>query len=72
MPRDEHVDRPLDDSFVRHPIHAPAHEAEHLREVAAEGESAATPGILGIAAIAFLLPLVALLITAAFVIAHLW
>ena len=70
MQHDEHVDRPLDDSFVRHPIHATAHEAEHLREIADEGESAATPAILALTAAAFLVLLVALLITVVVVSAH--
>jgi alcohol dehydrogenase (cytochrome c) len=40
------------ESRLRHPIRSTEHEVEHLREVAAKGESAATPAIVGGAAVA--------------------
>jgi hypothetical protein len=47
------------ESFLRHPIGATVHEADHLREIADEGESPATPVILAGAAIVFVTPLAA-------------
>jgi hypothetical protein len=61
---------PGHESFVRHPIQATVDEAEHLREVAREGESAATPAILAGAAFAFVLTLAVILIVLVFAIAH--
>jgi hypothetical protein len=46
------------DGFVRHPIHATVEEAAHLREVAEEGESPATPVIVVAAVLMFVVPLV--------------
>jgi hypothetical protein len=46
-------------------------EAAHLRQVAAKGESTATPAILVGAVLAFVVPLAAIIILLAFVIAHL-
>jgi hypothetical protein len=67
-------ERPADvtrgDSVVRHPIHAAVHEAAHLREIANEGESTATPAILIAAVLAFVVPLVAGVITLADLVAH--
>jgi hypothetical protein len=53
---------------ARHPIHAVEHEVEHLHDVAEEGESPATPAIVGGGVLAFLVPLVAILIAFAFAI----
>ena len=58
------------ENFVRHPIHATAEEAAHLREVAATGESTATPAILVGAVLAFVVPLATIIILLAFGIAH--
>ena len=41
-----------------------------MREIADEGNSAATPAILELAVIAFIVPLAAIVITAVFLIAH--
>ena len=71
MQDNERTGVPVDDGFVRHPIRTAVHEAEHLHELADEGESAATPAILGLAAVAVVLPVAAILVTAVFVIAHL-
>jgi hypothetical protein len=54
-------DVPQEESFVRHPIHATVHEAEHVREIADEGDSPVTPVILAAAVLAFIVPLAALL-----------
>jgi hypothetical protein len=56
--------------FVRHPIHATVEEAAHLRDVAEEGESPATPVIVVAAVLVFVVPLVAALTLLAFGIAH--
>jgi hypothetical protein len=61
---------PEHESFVRHPIHATEHEAAHLRDVAEEGNSPATPAILAAAVIAVVLPLAAILMVLAFGIPH--
>jgi hypothetical protein len=63
-------DVPPSEGFVRHPIDATVHEVAHLREVADEGESAATPAILAGAALAFVASLAAILILLVFTIAH--
>ena len=74
MGRVQH-DQPTDVSqherLVRHPIHVAAHEAEHMREIADEGVSPATPAIVVIAVIGFIVPFVAILILLVFAIAHL-
>jgi len=67
---DEATDGSQHERFVRHPIHAAAHEAEHMRQIADEGASPATPAILVVTVIALLAPLVALLILLVFAIAH--
>ena len=56
--------------FVRHPIHATEHEAAHLRDVAEEGSSPATPAILAAAVILVVAPLAAVLMLLAFGIPH--
>jgi hypothetical protein len=63
-------DVPQDESFVRHPIHATVHEAEHVRETADEGDSPVTPVILAAAVLAFIVPLAAVLILLDFGVAH--
>jgi outer membrane protein assembly factor BamB len=60
-----------DESPLAHPVHAAEHEVEHLAEVADKGESPATPAILGVGLIAFLIPVVAILIGASFLTAYL-
>jgi hypothetical protein len=62
----EHKDK----SPLAHPIESVEHEVEHLADVAEEGESPATPAILGVSLIAVLIPVVAILIAASFLIAH--
>ena len=57
------------ESLVRHPIRATVHEAEHLRDVAAEGKSAATPAIIAAAVIAFITPVAAFLMLLMFAVA---
>jgi hypothetical protein len=66
---DEHGEHE-DESSLAHPIEAVEHEVEHLAEVAEEGKSPATPAILGGGLIAVLIPVVAILIAASFLIAH--
>ena len=53
-----------DESPLAHPVQAVEHEVEHLADVAGEGESAATPAILGLSLIAVLVPVIAILIGA--------
>jgi len=60
-----------DESGLRHPIHAAEHEAEHLRQIAEEGESAATPAIIGGTVIAFAALTLAVILTLALGIAYL-
>jgi hypothetical protein len=55
---------------LRHPIRAAEREAEHLRDLANEGESAATPLILIATWILVAALLVSLAVTLAFVVAH--
>lgn len=57
-----------DDSPLAHPIEAVEHEVEHLADVADEGESPATPAILGVGLVTVLIPAVAILIGACFLI----
>jgi mono/diheme cytochrome c family protein len=59
------------ESGLRHPIHAAVHEAEHLREIAEKGESAATPAIIGGTVIVFAALILALILTLALGIAYL-
>jgi quinohemoprotein ethanol dehydrogenase len=54
------------ESATRHPVHAVEHEVEHLYDTAEEGESPATPAIVGGGVLAFLVPLAAILIAFAF------
>jgi len=70
VPHDQPNDVSEHERFVRHPIHVAVHEAEHMREIADEGVSPATPAIVVVAVIAFLAPLVAILILLVFGIAH--
>lgn len=63
-------DVPQDESVVRHPIHATVHEAEHVRELTDEGDSAVTPVILAAAVLALIVPLAAVLILLDFGVAH--
>jgi hypothetical protein len=63
-------DVPQDESFVHHPIHATVHEAEHVREIADEGDRAVTPVILAAAVLAFIVPLAAVLMLLDFGVAH--
>jgi hypothetical protein len=58
--------------FVHHPIAATVHEASYLREIADEGESAATPAILAGAALAFVITIAALVFLLVYGIAHFW
>jgi cytochrome c5 len=60
-----------DESPLAHPIEAAEQEVEHLAEIADEGESPATPAILGGGLILILLPVVAILIGASFLVAYL-
>ena len=59
-----------DENPLAHPIEAAEHELEHLEDVAEEGKSPATPAILTAGLLAVLIPAVAILIAAAFLIAH--
>jgi hypothetical protein len=61
---------PQHESFVRHPIRAAEHEAAHMRDVAEEGTSPATPAILAGAVLVVVVPLAALLMVLAFEIPH--
>jgi len=67
---DQSSDVPRHESFLRHPIRATVHEAEHAREIANEGASAATPAILALAVLVFVVPLAAILMLLAFGAAH--
>lgn len=67
---EQRTDAPPDESFVHHPIHSVVHEAAHLRQIADEGESPATPAIVAAAVLAFVIPLAATLIFLAFAVAH--
>jgi hypothetical protein len=60
------------EALVRHPIAATVREASHLREIADEGESAATPAILAGAALAFVITIAALVFLFVYSIAHFW
>jgi len=59
------------DEVLRHPIRAVEHEAEHLKDVVAQGDSGATPLILIGTWLAVVLPLVALVTGLAFGISYL-
>jgi hypothetical protein len=67
---DQSRDLPRRESFIRHPIRPTMEEAAHLRDVADDGESAATPAILAGAVFAFVVLLAAILIFLVFGIAH--
>jgi hypothetical protein len=70
LQKDQPAGTPHRGSFSRHPIHATVEEAEHLREVADEGESPATPAIVAGVVFTFILPLATFLILLAFVVMH--
>jgi hypothetical protein len=70
MDHENDGDVPQDESFVHHPMHAMVHEAEHVREIADEGDSAVTPVILAAAVLAFIVPLAAVLMLLDFGVAH--
>jgi hypothetical protein len=67
---DQPADTPQHESFRHHPIHATVEEAAHLRKVADEGKSPATPAIVAGVVLAFILPFAATLILLAFVVSH--
>jgi hypothetical protein len=71
MRHDQPADTPAHENFVHHPIHATVEEAAHLREVAEEGESAATFPILAGVVLAFVVPIAATLMLLAFGIRYL-
>lgn len=52
------------------PVHAAVEEVEHLRQVADEGSSPATPAIVAAAVLAFIVPLAATFMLVAFLIWH--
>jgi hypothetical protein len=60
------------EAFVRHPIAATAHEASHLRQVANEGESAATPAILAGAVLASVIAIAAIVFLVVYGVVHFW
>jgi hypothetical protein len=62
-------DSPDAHCFVRHPLVATVYEAAHLRQIAAEGTSPATPAIMVAAVLAFVVPFVTMLILLVFVVA---
>ena len=66
MQHDQSTDAPQRESLVRHPIRTVVHEAAHLRTIAVEGESPATPAILVAVVFAFIVPIATLLILLAF------
>lgn len=66
MQDDQPGDTPRHDSIRHHPIRAAEEEAEHLYEVAEEGESPRTPAIVVGAVLAFILPLAASLMLLGF------
>lgn len=68
MQKDQPAGTPHRESFRRHLIHATAEEAAHLREVADEGESAATPAIIAGVVLAVVLALAGTFILLAFVV----
>jgi hypothetical protein len=70
MRHDHAADESRHESFVRHPIHATVHEAEHAREIADQGASPATPLIVMAAVLLFVVPLVAILIALDFEVPH--
>jgi cytochrome c5 len=60
-----------DESPLAHPIEAVEHEVEHLADVADQGDSPATPAILGGTLVLVLIPVVGILIGASFLVAYL-
>jgi hypothetical protein len=72
MHREQSADAGQDEqgNGFQHPLHAAAHEAEHLREVADKGESPKTPLIIAGTVIAFVAPIAATVMLLAFTIAH--
>jgi hypothetical protein len=69
VPHERSTNTERRDGFA-HPIHATVAETAHLRDVAEEGESPATPVIVVAAVLVFVVPLVAALTLLAFGIAH--
>jgi hypothetical protein len=67
----EHLPELMERSAAR-PIHSAEHEVEHLREVADEGQSGATPAILVGEVLAVVIPVVAILIAVTFLAARYW
>jgi outer membrane protein assembly factor BamB len=59
-----------DNQSLRHPVTAAEHEVEHLRAVADEGESGATPAILTGRVMAIVLPIVVIIIGLSLLAAH--
>src|SRR6476659_7538770 len=59
-----------DSQSLRHPVTAAEHEVEHLRAVADEGESGATPAILTGRVMAIVLPIVVIIIGLSLFAAH--
>jgi hypothetical protein len=70
MRREQSAEARQDENLARHPLHAAAHEAEHLREVADKGESPKTPLIIAATVILFVAPIAATVMVLAFTIAH--
>lgn len=70
MRRDDSTDVHGHESRFLLPIRAAEREVAHLHEIAAEGSSPETPAILVAAVVAFVGPFAALLITVAFLAAH--
>jgi hypothetical protein len=70
MRREQSSGAGQDENLARHPLHAAAHEAEHLREVADKGESPKTPAIIAATVILFVVPIAATVMLLAFTIAH--
>jgi hypothetical protein len=58
------------ESFLHHPIRPTMEEAAHLRDVAEDGESAATPAIVARAVLGLVVPLATILIFLVFGVAH--
>jgi cytochrome c553 len=61
---------PKAENGVRHPIRTAEHAVEHLRHVADEGESAATPAILAGGVLTLLVPFVSILIAVGLIISY--
>jgi hypothetical protein len=61
---------PPHESFARHPVRATEQEAAHVRDIAKEGESPATPAVLVGVVLAFIVPIATVLMLLAFGVAH--